>query len=116
MKNTFTLKMLLCQMIAIVSILSIGFITVTPFVSVVDAHPYEFWYHIHYTHCAEWDGQYHTYCGGKKTTKLCWDAPEGHPNNQDDANHNAHGQSARDTVITSSLERVSSCSECTYST
>jgi len=110
------MKFPILQMIAIFCCLSIGFITVTPFVPVVEAHPYEFWYHVHYTHCAEWDGQYHTYCGGKKTTKLCWDAPDGHPNDHNADNHNPHQQSARDTVITSSLERVDSCSECTYST
>ena len=106
------MKFSMLQMIAIFCCLSIGFITVTTFVPAVDAHPYEFWWHVHYTHCAEWDGQYYTYCGGNQTTDLCWDAPDGHPN-INDANHNAHDQNARPTVITSSLERVDDCSECT---
>lgn len=103
------------QMIATGCILIMGIMTVTPFVPAVDAHPYEAWYHIHDHHCAEWDGTYHTYCGFKRVTRLCWTAPAGHPGNSNDDNHNDHKQKGRPNVHASSLERVNSCDECTYS-
>lgn len=108
------MKMSLSQMIAIVCILAVGFMMVTTFVPAVDGHNYTFWYHVHDNHCAEWDGTYHTYCGGKRTVQLTGSAPAGHPA-LNDPNHQAHAQNARPTVYTSSLERVDSCSQCTYS-
>ena len=103
------------QMIAIVCILAVGFMTVAPFAPSVEAHPYEVWYHIHDNHCAEWDGTYHTYCGGKRTIRLAWSAPPGHPGNSNHPDHEDHKQRAKPTVHTSSLERVDNCKDCTYS-
>lgn len=104
----------MCQMIASVCILAVGFLTVALFVPEAEGHPYEVWYHYHYYHCAEWDGMYHTYCGGRLVITLRSWAPPGHPN-LSDPNHIAHGQSTRPDVNTSSLERGTSCSQCTYS-
>ncbi|MDD9976012.1 MAG: hypothetical protein OXU27_18525 [Candidatus Poribacteria bacterium] len=109
------MKMSLRQMIAIICILTVAFMTVSLFISEVDAHPHEFWYHIHDNHCAEWDGQYHTYCGGKRIVRIAWRAPKGHPGHSDDPNHEDHIQRWLPTVHTSSLERVDSCDKCTYS-
>ena len=110
------MKMSLRQMIAIICILTVAFMTVSLFISEVDAHPYELWWHIHDNHCVEYDGTFHTkHCGFKRTIRLAWRAPKGHPGNSNHPDHEDHAQRGLPTVHTSSLERVDSCSECTYS-
>lgn len=108
------MKMSLFQIIAIVCFFLLASMVITPFISKVEAHAYEAWYHIHDYHCAAWYGTYHTYCGGRRVVTLRTWAPAGHPG-LDDPDHENHQQTARPTVHTSSLERVDNCSACTYS-
>ena len=50
------MKMSLCQMIAVVCILAVGFLTITPFVPEVDADPYvtSVHYVTGYVYCGGW--------------------------------------------------------------
>ena len=97
------MKMSLGKMIAIVCILAVGVVTVTPFIPSVDAHPAEVWWNIHLIVCSEYDGQYYTYCDNVRQVRFCWagnDTP--HP----------HDQTTRDTVYSSELKTVDNCNDC----
>ena len=97
------MKFPLSQMIAIVCILAVGVMTVTPFVPSVDAHAAKVWWNYHLIVCSEYDGHYYTYCDHVLQLRLGWeglDTP--HP----------HEQVWGPDEYSSELKTVNNCNDC----
>lgn len=100
------------QMIAIVCILTVGVMTVTPFVPSLEAHPSEVWWNYHLIVCCEYDGHYYTYCDHVRQIRLGYVNPEANHPSLNHPDHNEHMQSSRPDEYTSELKTVNNCNDC----